>query len=241
MEDGKKECTMSSLMKALPLVASMLGDKLGVKVVVGSSDTASTNGDTIFLPPMHVEDEGSLYPLISGFIDHEAAHIRHTDFLNIKYSKLSHLEKHLTNSIEDWRVEHEIIKRYPGCRDHFLWLIRHFFLDDTKAEEIVSPAFSLLDYILLTLRSWDVPELLPQVSVHAKVIDTYWSDLREKIDQILNKLPSSCASTKHSIRFSRKIVRLIKQEAADIILQLQEEKMAEEGQTQDQTPSNSPV
>ena len=81
--------------KALPLVASMLGDKLGVKVVIGSSDTACTNGDTIFLPPLPVDDDGVLYPLVNGFIDHEAAHIRHTNLDVLKGKKLTPVEKHL--------------------------------------------------------------------------------------------------------------------------------------------------
>ena len=36
---------------ALPLVASMMGDRLGVKVDIGSRDDACTDGKTIFLPP----------------------------------------------------------------------------------------------------------------------------------------------------------------------------------------------
>ena len=128
---------MSVMMKAMPLVASMLGNKLGVKVVIGSSDTACTNGDTIFLPPLPVDDEGVLYPLVSGFIDHEAAHIRHTDLGVLNGKRLTPVEKYLWNAIEDWRVEHEIIKRYPGCHEHFIWLIRHFFLKDTEEENVL--------------------------------------------------------------------------------------------------------
>ena len=165
---------MSVTMKAMPLVASMLGNKLGVKVVIGSSDTACTNGDTILLPPLPVDDEGVLYPLVSGFIDHEAAHIRHTDLSVLKGTRLTPVEKYLWNAIEDWRVEHEIIKRYPGCREHFIWLIRHFFLKDTeeeKAGESDSPAFSVLNYVLLTLRSWDVPELFYRCEKEADILE----------------------------------------------------------------------
>ena len=160
--------------KALPLVASMLGDKLGVKVVIGSSDTACTNGDTIFLPPLPVDDEGVLYPLVNGFIDHEAAHIRHTNLDVLKGKRLTPVEKHLWNAIEDWRVEHEIIKRYPGCHEHFTWLIRHFFLHDAeveKAGENNSPAFSVPNYVLLTLRSWDVPELFYRCKQETDILE----------------------------------------------------------------------
>lgn len=207
---------MSVTMKAMPLVASMLGNKLGVKVVIGSSDTACTNGDTIYLPPLPVDDEGVLYPLISGFIDHEAAHIRHTNLDVLKGKKLTPVEKHLWNSIEDWRVEHEIIKRYPGCHEHFTWLIRHFFLHDAeveKAGENDSPAFSVLNYLLLTLRSWDVPELFYRCKQEADILEKYWPGLRSSIDAIIQDIPIRCRSTQDSLDFAQDILRLIEQEA----------------------------
>ena len=207
---------MSVTMKAMPLVASMLGNKLGVKVVIGSSDTACTNGDTIFLPPLPVDDEGVLYPLVSGFIDHEAAHIRHTDLGVLNGKRLTPVEKYLWNAIEDWRVEHEIIKRYPGCHEHFIWLIRHFFLKDTeeeKAGENDSPAFSVLNYVLLTLRSWDVPELFYRCEKEADILEKYWPGLRSKIDAIMRDIPAQCRSTQDSLDFAQDILRLIEQEA----------------------------
>ena len=207
---------MSVTMKAMPLVASMLGNKLGVKVVIGSSDTACTNGDTIFLPPLPVDDEGVLYPLVNGFIDHEAAHIRHTNLDVLKEKRLTPVEKHLWNAIEDWRVEHEIIKRYPGCHEHFIWLIRHFFLKDTETEtagENDSPAFSVLNYLLLTLRSWDVPELIRNCELEADILEKYWPGLRSSIDAIMQDIPTQCRSTQDSLDFAQDILRLIKQEA----------------------------
>ena len=202
--------------KALPLVASMLGDKLGVKVVIGSSDTACTNGDTIFLPPLPVDDEGVLYPLVNGFIDHEAAHIRHTNLDVLKGKRLTPVEKHLWNAIEDWRVEHEIIKRYPGCHEHFIWLIRHFFLHDADAEtagENDSPAYSVLNYVLLTLRSWDVPELVRNCELEASIMAKYWPGLRSSIDAIMQDIPVRCRSTQDSLDFAQKILQVIEQEA----------------------------
>ena len=207
---------MSVTMKAMPLVASMLGDKLGGKVVIGSSDTASTNGDTIFLPSLPVDNEGELYPLISGFIDHEAAHIRHTNLDVLKGKKLTPVKKHLWNAIEDWRVKHEIIKRYPGCREHFIWLIRHFFLENTeteKAGESESPAFSVLNYVLLTLRSWDVPELVCNCELEASIMAKYWPGLRSSIDAIMRDIPVRCRPTQDSLDFAQKILQFIEQEA----------------------------
>lgn len=153
---------------------------------------------------------------LSGFIDHEAAHIRHTDLGVLKGKMLTPVEKHLWNAIEDWRVEHEIIKRYPGCREHFIWLIRHFFVKDTeteKAGERESPAFSVLNYVLLTLRSWDVPELVRNCELEASIMEKHWPGLRSKIDAIMRDIPAQCRSTQDSLEFAQDILRLIEQEA----------------------------
>ncbi|WP_298069249.1 VWA domain-containing protein [uncultured Mailhella sp.] len=206
----------AAFMNAMPLVASMLGDKLGVKVVIGASDTALTDHDTIYLPPLPIEDEGELHPLVSGYIDHEAAHIRYTDQTVLEMNNLTPLEKTLWNSIEDWRVEHEIVKRYPGCREHFLWLIRHLFLKDSeteKAGENESPAFSVLNYVLLTLRSWDVPELSQSCGQEAERMERHWPGLRSRLDTVLRDIPAACRSSQDALDFARKILRHITTEA----------------------------
>lgn len=206
-------------LRAMPLVASMLGDKLGVRVVVGQSDTAYTNGNTIFLPSLPVEADDTLLGLLSGYIDHEAAHIRHTDFHRLHVSRLRPLEKHIWNFIEDWRVEHELVKRYPGCRDHFLWLIRHLFLPTSStleaAEEQDSPAVSILNYLLLTLRSWDVQELISSCEKEAGIIENLWPGMKKKLDRQLRELPDRCLTTEDSIAFARKIVRILEHYAQD--------------------------
>ena len=201
--------TTKALMKALPLVASMLGDKFGVKVVIGHHTTASTDGKRIYLPKLPMTADETLARLIRGYIDHEAAHIRHTDFSAVHDSVMSGAEKFIWNAIEDWRVEHEIIKRYPGCHEHFQWLIRHIFLEKREKAEDSSPAFSILNYILLTLRSWDVPELAQKCRTEAMVIDTYWPSLRHKIDKILDRIPDICHTTHSSIHIARKIIDLL--------------------------------
>ena len=206
-------------LSAMPLVASMLGDKLGVRVVVGQRDTACTNGNTIFLPPLPAEYDDNLLGLLNGYIDHEAAHIRHTDFHRLHASLLRPLEKHVWNFIEDWRVEHELVKRYPGCRDHFLWLIRHLFLPTKStvdaAEEQSSPAVSILNYILLTLRSWDEPELISSCKKEAGIIENFWPGMKRKLDRQLGGLSTHCLTTEDSIVFARKIVRILEHYAQD--------------------------
>ena len=202
----------TNTIRALPLIASMLGNKLGVKVDIGNRENACTDGNTIYLPALPVDADEKLYYLVSSFIDHESAHIRFTDFQILDNANMSPFEKHIWNSIEDWRIEHELVKRYPGCREHFNWLIRHVFKtrDNGKAGDN-PPAFSILNYILLTLRSWDVPELKTECAEEALVIENHWPGLQGKLDNILNQLPGNCHSTEGSIEYARKFVALLEE------------------------------
>ena len=119
-------------MKALPLVASMLGDKLGVEVVIGDMKTASTDGKVIMLPALPMCGEEELAALVNGYIDHEAAHIRHTDFEAIKNSRLNPLEKHIENTIEDGERNYR-----PKDGDWVDWPTRYF----------LNPAFDILKLV----------------------------------------------------------------------------------------------
>jgi len=205
-------------LKVLPLVASMLGDKLGVKVVFGEQDTACTDGQTVFLPPLPMEEDEQLYWLVSGYIDHEAAHIRLTDFEAMKAAKLSPVAHHIFNVIEDWRVEHELVKRYPGCREHFDRLNRHLYLPKTKRKKKKAggekpPAFFILDYILNTVNLADVPELEAARKPAARVIDKNWPTLRRSLDEVLEQIPTRCLSTHDCIEMALEILSLLEVEA----------------------------
>ncbi len=204
----------ATTIRALPLIASMLGDKFGVKVNIGNTANACTDGNTIYLPALPADGDEKLYYLVNSFIDHESAHIRFTDFQILDNAKMSPFEKHIWNAIEDWRIEHELVKRYPGCREHFDWLIRNVVQEESHEKAGDNPpAFSVLNYILLTLRSWDVPELKTECAEEALVIENHWPGLQGKVDNILNQLPGNCHSTGDSIEYAQKIVALLTKEA----------------------------
>ena len=209
-------------LKALPLVASMLGDKLGVKVVFGDQDTACTDGATVYLPPLPMDEDELMYWMVSGYIDHEAAHIRYTDFEAMKAANLSPTAHHLFNIIEDWRVEHEIIKRYPGCKEHFDWLNRHLYLPKTKRKKRKAggekpPAFSVLDYILYSVNIGDLPELEEARKPSIGIIDQNWPTLRKSLDEILEQIPERSHSTQDCIQVALEIMSLLEIEAQKTI------------------------
>ena len=100
------------LLGALPLLAQALGDKYGVKVDIGGHGVW-TDGDTIHLPALPLEDDGKLWVLANGYLDHEASHIRHTDFTVSRGA--TPLHQTISNILEDIRVDARMGERYPGC------------------------------------------------------------------------------------------------------------------------------
>ena len=103
----------------LPLVAKALGEKYDIQVQI-SGDQAYTNGKIINLPSMPDSKEAAL--LARGYIDHESAHIRFTDF-SVKCG--NPMLKCLTNILEDIRIEKMMGAKYPGCRSNLKDLAEH--------------------------------------------------------------------------------------------------------------------
>ena len=130
----KRKTTMNKiteLNRALPMVASVLGKKYGVQVEIGGN-TACTDGKVIRLPTLPLESDEKMRNMTRGFLDHESAHIRETDFDVLQDKDLTPLIKNIWNIFEDWRVENELAKRFPGCRTNLHWLIEHEFTKKMK-------------------------------------------------------------------------------------------------------------
>lgn len=106
--------TNQGLIQALPMIAVMLGRSAGVEVVIGQSSSAWTNGKTINLPALPLQDDCT-EALALGWIVHEAAHIRFTDFSLLKNVSLTPLEHALCNAYEDFRIDREMARIYPGA------------------------------------------------------------------------------------------------------------------------------
>lgn len=197
--------------RSLPLVASILGRKYGVKVEIGG-DEAYTNGETIHLPALPVDIPDTFLALARGFLDHEAAHIRDTDFHALKQARLSPLEMHVWNTVEDWRVENRLAEVFPGCRGNFNWLIKHVF--GSGQPNCAAPsAADILNWILLHVRCWDVPELSGARDSLAVQIDSQFPGVRGQIEVILGNVRSNCRTTHDAIDAARQIVRVLEQAA----------------------------
>ena len=199
------------VLNCLPLVASILGDRYGVQVRIGGNE-ACTNGKVIHLPSLPMDCEPELLALARSFVDHESGHIRHTDFSVLKAANLDPVTFNLFNCLEDWRVEKKLSGIFPGCRRNLNWLIRRFFVEQAQPRAgDDSPALTVLDYVLLTVRAWDVDEVTPARQKSAIIIEQHFPSLREALDVILAKVYIHCPDTTAAVEYARQIGQCIRQ------------------------------
>ena len=199
------------VLNCLPLVASILGNRYGVQVLIGGNE-ACTNGKVIHLPSLPMDCEPELLALARSFVDHEAGHIRHTDFNVLKAENLDPVTFNLFNCLEDWRVEKKLSGIFPGCRRNLNWLIRRFFVEQAQPRAgDDSPALAVLDYVLLTVRAWDVDEVTPARQNAASIMEQYFSGLIEALDAILVKVYIHCPDTAAAVEYAKQIALCIQQ------------------------------
>lgn len=225
------------IIKALPLLASVLGRKYGVQVRIGG-DTAFTNGNIIQLPSLPLDGDETVIGLLRGYLDHEAAHIRATDFDTLNTANVTPLEKHIWNMLEDHRVENVLSGIYPGCRENFQWLIKHLFLPKTEKSKqkaaAPDPALLILDWLLITVRSWDVGELGAERDCLRASAEIHYPGLTHELEPVLRLVPKQCASTQDTFGFACEIANIIRKYA-----QVMEEQQKQEHSHTGQGTSNA--
>jgi len=206
---------LHTLRNALPIVAAALGRKLGVEVGVGGQD-ACTDGKRIRIPD--VADDPASRDLAWGYLAHEAAHVRYTDFVVYEQAaREGPLQEILQNRIEDVRIERELGRPYPGTRATIAKVLHRMLVEGRMSapQPTDHPAQVLAAYLLLALRN----EVLNQ-SVLAeeagKAADTlrqvfpapFLAPLRALMDEV-----PGLTSTAEAVDLARRIRRLIEDEA----------------------------
>lgn len=200
-----------SILRCLPLLADVLGRAYGVVVEIGG-DRAFTTGRVIRLPSLPATADATFLGLVRGYLDHEAAHIRHTDFAAMGQEVVTPLERHVWNIFEDWRVEACLAALFPGCRANFTWLIRHLFLDKAPAQG--SSLSTLCNWLLLSVRSWSVPELIPLVEETQRNLDRLLPGLTVRLEPILASLRQHCPDSLACLDYARQVVRCLAKDPA---------------------------
>ncbi len=200
------------ILNSLPLLAAVLGRHYGVEVRIGG-DEAKTNGHVILIPALPQDCEAELLGYARGYIDHEAAHIRHSDFEALKRAKLDAVTFTITNAIEDWRVEERQAELFPGCRQHFDWLTRKLCLEGGREETEkagTSPAFSMLEYVILVTSAWAVPEVWKELQPVQDRLDARFPGLRTRMDTVLDRAHADCPDTAAAIAYAQALTAIIK-------------------------------
>ena len=197
-----------TILRSLPLVASVLGRRYGVHVQI-AGQTAFTDGNTINLPELPADGDERLLPLVRGYLDHEAGHIRETDFSILQAKRLSPLTKHIWNIIEDWRVEQRLSTVFPGCKQNLQWLARHLFMEEAN-NRTVNAELQILDWMLHSVRAWLVPELGTRRDALAMSIGNAFPGLVQRLQPVLDAIPKRCMTSGDCLAVAKEIVDILK-------------------------------
>ena len=202
------------LKNALPIVAAAYGEKFGVKVLIQGQD-AFTDGERIVIPTANPDDPH--YQQIAwGYLAHEAAHIRHTNFDMVKKASSKPIRKALLNIIEDVRIENELAKDYPGTRRSISQVIE--YMVDTQqmcVPEQLEPASNLQAWLLFRLRCHFLSQkaLTPLYqAVDERVRQLFPAAAMSRLSAMLTAVPS-LASTGEVLKLVDAIVAMLEEES----------------------------
>ena len=202
------------LKNALPIVAAAYGEKFGVKVLIQGQD-AFTDGERIVIPTANPDDPH--YQQIAwGYLAHEAAHIRHTNFDMVQKASSKPIRKALLNIIEDVRIENELAKDYPGTRRSISQVIE--YMVDTQqmcVPEQPEPASNLQAWLLFRLRCHFLGQkaLTPLYqAVDERVRQLFPAAAMSRLSAMLTAVPS-LASTGEVLKLVDAIVAMLEEES----------------------------
>lgn len=200
-----------NFLRSLPTTAAALGNKFGVKVVVGGFDCC-TDGTEIRLPASSTrlaEDE------LLGYLAHEAAHIRFTTF-GAEGSTWP-LRHEIVNALEDVRIENELAGIYPGAGGLLIGCHEKSIEELLKSHEKVAanPAASLALHCLSRGHSiWTKLDCVePLLAITSEALERHFgADLKRAIDKEIDALPGS-QSTRDVVAIADRIIGRLRQAA----------------------------
>ena len=109
-----------SLDRALPSIAGFIADRTGIPIIRG--DRAMTDNKAIYLPRRRSEIDLTERDLVESvaYLYHEAGHMLHSNF---KLAATNPLQRALTGTLEDIRIEHLVIGKFPAARRYLARLV----------------------------------------------------------------------------------------------------------------------
>lgn len=194
--------------RSLPVVAMAMGNKMGVKVRIQGKQ-AMTDGNIIYLPVLPEGDE-SAWILARGYLDHEAGHVRHTDF---SVQEDTPIHKALTNILEDIRIEQAMGWTYPGCAVNLRNLAEHLAGEGAFTPSSNKPEQLLLGWILSECRSRVLKQsaLFPVAKKARKALISRLGDVLVNQAEVLLKKVEGLSTTYQAHDLAKEILDLLRQ------------------------------
>ena len=233
--------------RALAMLASIIGRRHGIEVVFDAGvQTAATDGKKIYLPLISDLGNDDHVALIEGLLDHEAMHVRFTDF-SVKLGAHGPVVATLTNLFEDVWGEREQAVVYPGCarniRKSMQVMIEMGLYKGPDADVVNEPPASILVNWLINglLARWygldELQVFTDQYRVHVDAV--LGKDLVDELWTIACKV-DGISSTRESQKLALSIVNLLKKKAKEQSEQGQPEQgQSEHGQSKQDQPQQS--
>jgi hypothetical protein len=206
--------TPKTLTDALPIVAAAYGRKFGIPVRVGGTQ-ALTDGGVIVIPAIGTDPTART--LAWGYLAHEAAHVRYTDFALPRAHKP--LERFIQGVIEDIRIEGELIAVYPGTRRTLDAVVAALVADGSLSavSETESPSDVLGNgFLALARHRYRKQEALASLANEADRVmrAVFQPRFVHRLRGLMSEIPR-LASTAASIDLARRIVGLIEEESQE--------------------------
>jgi len=207
----------SNIANALPIVAAAYGRKFGVQVQVGGAN-ACTDGRTITIP--EISDDPLARTLAWGYLTHEAAHVRETNFgACARFAAKGPLFGSVLNVLEDVRIENAIMRPYPGARSTLdavmTWLVAQGMTAAPKEED--SPPAVLGNALLVLSRyRYRRQEVLEPAAQEAERVlrKTFPSTFVHRLLGLMSEIPG-LRSTWDAAGLAGRIIALAQQEAQE--------------------------
>lgn len=228
MRCGNLECaTLAMVAKAVSLNYNVDVDISGSNAMTYQKQDPYTGKTSysISIPTVDVLDKQHMR-MVRGYLDHEAGHVRFTDFTLLESLRddVAYVMS-LINIAEDIYVEREMGKRYVGCEKNLRWLSKHLFTENYDKPNLVHLrklrnnlelhfqlfVMHVMNYTLYYMRAKLVADLSPFIPSEQQAVECLAPGLTKNLVPIMEKWFPILTSTYASCQFSKEMYEAIKQ------------------------------
>ena len=198
----------AAFIRSLPITAKSLADKFGVNVCFEGNAVPHTDGSTIVLPILSEESTLGDKEVFLGFLIHECAHVRLTDFRSLPPTGLANLFS-ATNMLEDCRIEEITCKNFFGA----IYLLNKAHLKSLEGWEYerLNNVTLMLVWAMMFIKtklSIFFPKFTNLESVLGNILETRLPGLKARAEALLTKEFASADTTLKIGELAQKLLDL---------------------------------